>query len=100
MASIAKPPSPLHLCQIYSTVMIENVRRREQLRNDYGYRSCVTAEFSSGSYFTPFETCRSHHKPHTKHHLTVNSEVFMNNKQVCMIDEMINIISDLLDLVK
>jgi len=40
----------------------------------------------------------SDHKPRTKRHLTVNSEVFINNKQVSFIDQMINIICDPLEM--
>ena len=53
-----------------------------------------------GSCFTPFETWPSHHKPRAKCHLAINSEVFMNNKQVCIIGEMLIIICDPLELWK
>ena len=46
-----------------------------------------------GSCFTPLETWASHHKPRTELQLTVNSEVFLYNKQVRITEEMINVIS-------
>ena len=69
---------------------METLRRRERLRNeqlrDLGH--------CNESCFTPFETSTSHHQPHNRRNMIVNSEVFTNDKHGWMINKMINIIRD------
>ena len=62
-----------------------------QLR-DLGY--CKGLVAGVGRCYLPVEARTSHHKPLTKRHLTVKPEMFMNNKQVFMINEMIKILYD------
>ena len=53
-----------------------------------------------GSCFTPVETRPRSQKLSTKHHMTVNSAVSINSKQLSMTDEINFIIDDSLELRK